>query len=62
MTTTYQKQEILQSLHTLDAAQSEKVLDFIKGLLHTHQREQQHQNIKRQAMREIGLALREIRK
>ena len=61
MTTTHPKQEILQSLNNLDAAQSEKVLDFIKGLLKNSPSDLQHQTIKRKALREIGQALRELR-
>jgi hypothetical protein len=58
MTTTYQKLEILQSLNNLDAAQSEKVLNYIKGLLCVQQEEFYHHNIKRhRAMKEIGKAL-----
>jgi hypothetical protein len=58
MTTTYQKMEILRSLRNLDAAQSEKVLNYIKGLLFVEQKESYHQNIKRhRAMKEIGDAL-----
>jgi hypothetical protein len=61
MTTTHPKQEILQSLDNLDVAQSEKVLDFIRGLLKNSHRDLQHQTIKRKALREIGQALRELR-
>ncbi|MGC1242787.1 MAG: hypothetical protein WA874_14445 [Chryseosolibacter sp.] len=62
MTTTHPKQEILQSLNNLDAAQSGQVLEFIKGLLNTNHRESRHQTIKRKALREIGQALRELEK
>ena len=58
MTTTYQKQELVQSLQDLDAAQSEKVLIYIRGLLSVQQRESYRQNVKRhRAMKEIGQAL-----
>jgi len=58
MTTTYQKTEILRSLSDLDAAQSEKVLNYIRGLLIMEQTESYHRNIKRRrAMKEIGQAL-----
>jgi hypothetical protein len=58
MTTTYQKMEILRSLNNLDTAQSEKVLNYIRGLLFTEQKEFYHHNIKRhRAMEEIGQAL-----
>ncbi|MEX2230621.1 MAG: hypothetical protein WD824_00565 [Cyclobacteriaceae bacterium] len=63
MTTTLQKQEILQSLNSLDPAQSEKVLNYIRGLLSVQQKEFYHQNLKRhQAMREISQALGQARK
>lgn len=61
MTTTNQKQEILQSLSNLDAAQSEKVLTYIRGLLSGHRNEVHYQMLKRQAMKEIGQALGQMR-
>lgn len=61
MTTTNQKQEILQSLSNLDATQSEKVLDYIRGLLNSPSSEVQYQLLKRRAMREIGQALGQVR-
>jgi len=57
MTTTSQNQEILHSLKSLDAAQSEKVLDFIRGLLRSHHQERYYQRAKNQAMEEIRQAL-----
>lgn len=59
MTTKDQKLEILQSLNRLDAAQSEQVLDYIKGLLHSPETDLRRQHIRRKAMKEIGQALRE---
>ena len=59
MTTTNQKLEILRSLNNLDAVQSEKVLIFIKDLLHSEQNDLYHQYMKRKAMQEIGQALRQ---
>ena len=62
MTTTYQKLEILQCLNNLDAAQSEKVLNYIKGLLNVQQSESYYRNIRRyRAMKEIDQALGEAR-
>jgi hypothetical protein len=59
MTATNQKQEIVQSLSRLDAFQAEKVLHFIKGLVHNETHDLYHQHMKRKAMNEIGHALRE---
>lgn len=61
MTTTRQKQEILQSLNSLDPAQSDKVLNYIKGLIHGDQKEDHYRALKRQAMKEISLALGQLR-
>lgn len=58
MTTTNRKQEIIQSLHNLDAVQSEKVLAYIKGLLKNESDAAYHYT-KRRAMREISQALRQ---
>lgn len=63
MTTTYQKLEIVKTLHSLDAVQSEQVLDFIKGLLQNRSTDpHHHQYLRRKAMKEIGQALRELGK
>ena len=61
MTIIKQKLEILQSLNSLDPAQSEKVLNYIKGLLHGNQKGMHYQTLKRQAMKEISQALRSSR-
>jgi len=61
MTTIHQKLEILQTLNRLDAVQSEKVLDYIKGLLYSPQNDFHRQYVRRKAMKEIGQALRGIR-
>lgn len=61
MTTMHQKLEIMQTLNRLDAVQSEKVLDYIKGLLYSPQSDLHRQHIRRKAMKEIGQALRGIR-
>lgn len=57
MTTANHRQEILQSLHNLNSAQSAKVLQFIKDLVDSHTRELYQQQFKSQAMKEIGEAL-----
>jgi hypothetical protein len=57
MTTTNQKQEIVRSLSNLDAAQSEQVLNFIRGLISREQNDLYHQYLKRKAIQEIGRAL-----
>ena len=54
MTTPNQKQEIVQSLSNLDAVQSEKVLNYIKALLHGPAAAEQQ---KEKAMREINSAI-----
>ena len=59
MTTTNQKQEIVRSLNNLDAVQSEKVLSFIKGLIHNEPNDLYQQHLKRKAMQEIGQALQQ---
>lgn len=61
MTTSNQKQEILQSLRSLDAVQSEKVLSYIKGLLNGQQNEIPYELQKQKAMREISQALGQLR-
>ena len=58
MTIDSQKQQILQSLKSLDALQSEQVLHYIKALIQEQQHALQHQSMKRNAMKEIGRALR----
>lgn len=60
MTTINQKQEIVQSLNSLDAVQSEKVLDYIKALLHSQAGEDNQQSLKK-AMKEINKALGQAR-
>lgn len=58
MTIDSQKQQILQSLKSLDALQSEQVLHYIKVLLQEQHHELLHESMKRKAMKEIGRALR----
>ena len=57
----HQKHEILDSLEALDQTQTEKVLEYIKSLLYTHD-EASHQRLKREAMKEIRQALGNDRK
>jgi hypothetical protein len=57
MTIDSQKQQILQSLKSLDALQSAQVLLYIKELLQQQSRALQHPSMKRQALIEIGMAL-----
>jgi len=59
MTTNHQKLEILNSLNSLDALQSEKVLGFIKALVPRNRPSFRHHHCKRQAMKEINQALRQ---
>jgi hypothetical protein len=61
MTTISRKQEILRSVDTLDAAQSEKVLNFIRGLVRGEKNDLYYQYLRSKAMQEIGQALRGAR-
>jgi mRNA-degrading endonuclease RelE of RelBE toxin-antitoxin system len=62
MYTIDQKHQILESLDALDQAQAEKVLSYIKGLLHTSREDAGYQKLKREAMKEIRQALGNGRK
>ena len=62
MTTTNQKHQILESLDSLDQTQTEKVLDYIKGLLHVSKDDLRYHRMKREAMKEIRQALGNSRK
>jgi hypothetical protein len=57
MTSIHQRHQILESLNALDQGQAEKVLDFIRSLQQTRKDETHQQKMKREAMREIRLAL-----
>jgi hypothetical protein len=57
MTTTNQKYQILETLDTLDQAQTEKVLAYIKGLAFPSREDAGYQRLKREAMKEIHQAL-----
>jgi hypothetical protein len=44
----------------MDQAQTEKVLHYIKGLLTYSKKETAHEKLKREALREIRMALRSV--
>jgi hypothetical protein len=62
MTTIHQVHQILESLDALDQAQTEKVMDYIKGLQFTPRDDARYQRLKREAMKEIRQALGKDRK
>jgi len=62
MTSFHQKNQILESLDFLDPGQTEKVLEYIRTLVHTRKDESAHQRLKREALKEIRLALGNDRK
>ncbi len=57
MTSFHQRHQILDSLDALDQRQTEKVLEYIRSLQGSVRDESQHQKVKREAMKEIRLAL-----
>jgi len=57
MTSFHQRHQILESLNSLDSTQTEKVLEYIKGLMYTGQDEASYKRFKREAMKEIRSAL-----
>lgn len=57
MTMNYRRLQILESLSTLDPNQSEKVLEYIKGLSVRNSDEATYKQFKLQAMQEIRSAL-----
>jgi hypothetical protein len=57
MTNINQKHQILESLNSMDQAQAEKVLEYIKGLMATPREGSRYQKLKREAMKEIRQAL-----
>lgn len=57
MTMNYQRLQILESLGTLDSNQSEKVLEYIKGLSVRKSDEAAYNRFKREAMKDIRRAL-----
>lgn len=56
MTNKNDRLQILESLNSLDNTQTEKVLNYIKGLVNGPEKQNNH-NIKREAMKQIRLAL-----
>ena len=62
MTTNSQKDQILESLQSLDQAQAQKVLDYIKGLVLTSRDDDRYQKLKREGLKEIRRALGKGRK
>ena len=59
MKTIHQRHQILASLDAMDQSQTERVLDFIKGMLSQSPAETRHQSVKREALRQIRKALQE---
>jgi hypothetical protein len=57
MTIINQKRQILESLDELDYYQQKKVLNFIKDLVYPSQEDVRHETLKREALKEIRLAL-----
>jgi hypothetical protein len=62
MTNIHQKHQILESLNSLDQAQAEKVLEYIKGLMVPSREGSGYRKLKREAMKEIRHALGNGRK
>ena len=57
MTSINQRHLILESLNSLDSTQTEKVLEYIKGLMCTTPDEASYKRFKQEAMKEIRSAL-----
>jgi hypothetical protein len=57
MTSFHQRHQILESLNSLDPNQTEKVLEFIKGLMYTTPDEASYKRFNQEAMKEIRSAL-----
>lgn len=60
MTSKRQKDQILESLNLLDQSQAEKVLMFIKDLVYGSKQEVRYRLTKREAIKQIQQALRQI--
>ncbi|ELR73654.1 hypothetical protein C900_02058 [Fulvivirga imtechensis AK7] len=58
MKTLTKKQAILQSLEAMNASEMEKVLDYIKDLLYDPHHDENYQQFKQKAMKEIEKALK----
>ena len=62
MKTIYRKHEILESLDEMDQTQMEKVLTYIKGMLHSEAAKvRAYESFKSKALKEIRQALHEGR-
>ena len=61
MKSIHHRHQILESLDSMDQAQTEKVLDFIKRMKSYPPQETAQQILKREALRQIRQALRENR-
>ena len=57
MNSVTEKLQILESLNALDKTQTEKVLDYIKGMMAPNKEEIEYKRSKREAMKEIRQAL-----
>lgn len=57
MITIHQKHQILESIDSMDAEQTEKVLTYIKRMLNIPSTEKSYQRFKTEAMKEIRQAL-----
>jgi hypothetical protein len=53
MSNLHQRHQILETLSVLDAEQAEKVLAYMRGILHGETDKASYQKFKREAMREI---------
>ncbi len=58
METTIKKQAIVQSIDSMNAAEMEKVIKFIKGLIYSPSLDQSYLDFKKQALNEIQEALK----
>lgn len=61
MNAIHQRHQILASLEVMDQAQREKVLNYIKGLLHYPVRENAYDKLKREGLKQIQQALKETK-
>ena len=59
---TNKKHQILESIDSLNQAQADKVLEYIKGLLYTSNDEAYYKKLKREGLKEIRQALSKGRK
>jgi hypothetical protein len=62
MTSTNQRNQILETLNVLDQDQADKVLAYMKGILYGDAKPAEYQKFKREAMRDIRQALTRERK